>query len=193
MAEHDPFDLSNLRLSQSFTETGVKKLLTTIPIKKPSAQDWVRVHPSPDMRCDIPLIELKDEREAFVVAGPLVSELIGEIKCMTMFTTINRQAVLSLWPVPLPDPDARQLEWHRSMREGAEMAMENWVRVKANMSLGAYDLFQATGSIADPVWPDLNFQQIVRIAFKDRLIDSMDHPVIKRLRGLLSHVPTGLS
>jgi hypothetical protein len=43
----DPFDPAALRLDQSFTEgPAVKKLLTTIPVRKPGAQDFVRVHES---------------------------------------------------------------------------------------------------------------------------------------------------
>jgi hypothetical protein len=43
----DPFDPENLRLGQSFIETaGVEKLLTTVPVRKPNAQDFVRVRPS---------------------------------------------------------------------------------------------------------------------------------------------------
>ena len=42
----DPFDPAALRLDQIFTDgTAVKKLLTTIPVRKPSRQDFVRVHP----------------------------------------------------------------------------------------------------------------------------------------------------
>lgn len=42
----DPFDPENLRLDQSFVETsGVKKLLTTVPVRKPNNQDFVRVRP----------------------------------------------------------------------------------------------------------------------------------------------------
>jgi len=181
----DPFDLSNLRLSQSFTETaGVKKLLTTVPVRKPSPQDFVRVHPDPQMRGNFPLVELKDEREEYVIAGPLVAELVGEFVSKTLYTAISRQGVVSLWPVRLPDPDGREMEWHRSAREAAEMAMSRWVRIKSNRALGAYEIFEAQGCIAEPVWPDLNFQEIIRIAFRDRLITSLDHPVIKRLRGL---------
>jgi hypothetical protein len=63
-APDDPFDLNNLRLSQSFTETaGVKKLLRTVPVRKPGAQDFVRVRPEPQYRDNFPVIELKDERE----------------------------------------------------------------------------------------------------------------------------------
>ena len=42
---------------------------------------------------------------------------------------------------------------------------------------------KAESAIPDPIWPDLSFEKIYRIAFKDRLINSADHPVIKRLRG----------
>ena len=59
-AQPDPFDPTNLRLSQSFTETaGVKKLLTAVPVRKPNPQDFVRVHPGPAFRDNFPVIELK--------------------------------------------------------------------------------------------------------------------------------------
>jgi len=181
----DPFDLSNLRLSQSFIETaGTKKLLTTVPVRKPSPQDWVRVHPGSDYRDNFAVIELKDEREEYVVAPLLIPELMGEFVNNTLYTAISRQGVVFLWPVRLPDPDGRQLDWHRSAREGAETAMKRWIRFKANRSLGAYDIFETEVYHSDPLWPNLSFQEIVRIAFRDRLITTIDHPVIKRLRGL---------
>ena len=37
----------------------------------------------------------------------------------------------------------------------AEKAMTKWMRVKANMSLGAYDLWEAQATFAEPEWPDL--------------------------------------
>jgi hypothetical protein len=44
----DPFDPASLRLDQTFTDgTAVKKLITTIPVRKPSRQDFVRVHSDP--------------------------------------------------------------------------------------------------------------------------------------------------
>lgn len=86
----DPFDLSNLRLSQSFIETaGTKKLLTTVPVRKPGPQDWVRVHSGPEYRDNFAVIELKDEREEYVLAAPLVPELMGEFVNKTLYTTIK--------------------------------------------------------------------------------------------------------
>jgi hypothetical protein len=180
----DPYDLSNLRLSQSFADAaGVRKVLKTVPVHRPKPQDFVRVHPSEDFRENFPMIELKDEREEYIVAAPLVSELAGEFASKTLFTAINRQGVCFLWSVRLPDPEGKQMEWWRSMREAAELAMKQWVRVKANMSLGAYEMFVAESALSEPVWPEVNYQDLIRLAFRDRLITSLDHPVIKRLRG----------
>ena len=45
------FDPAALRLNQSFADTvGVKKLTTTVPVRKPNRQDFVRVHPRPEYR-----------------------------------------------------------------------------------------------------------------------------------------------
>lgn len=180
----DPFDPANLRLDQSFTETvGVKKLRLTIPVRKPSPQDFVRVHPDPTYRENFPIIELKDEREEYIVTAALVPELTNEFVTKTLFTAINRQGTLFLWPVRLPPPDGKNLEWWRSAREAAEMAMSSWVRVKANMNMGAYDIFRAETAISDPVWPEEGFWDLIKVAFRDHLITTLDHPVIKRLRG----------
>jgi hypothetical protein len=152
-------------------------------VRKPNPQDFVRVHPDPKYRENFPVIVLRDEREEFIVAGGLVPELIGEFVSVTLFTAINRQGVVFLWPVRLPDPQGRPMEWWRSMREAAELAMSQWVRTKANMSLGAYEIYVAESTMSEPEWPEINFQELIRLAFRDRLVDSLSHPVVKRLRG----------
>jgi hypothetical protein len=182
----DPFaNLDNLRLTQDFAETcGVKKLLTTIPVRKPHAQDFVRVHPDAAYRENFPAIDLKTDRELYVVTREMQAELSTECVPAKLFTAINRQGVVFLWPVRLPGPDGKLNEWWRSAAEAAELAMTRWVRVKANMDLGAYEIFSATGTLQDPTWPELSFNELLRIAFRDRVVDNIDHPVVKRLRGL---------
>ena len=182
---NDPFDLTKLTLSQDFVETaGVKKLILTVPIRKPSPQEFIRVHPSPEYRAVLAVIELKDDREIYLLTPDIARELPGEFVSVMLFTAINRQGVIFLWPVKLPAADGRVMEWHRSAAEAAELAMTRWIRVKANMSLGAYEIFEAASTIADPKWPDIRFQELLRIGFRDRLVDSFDHAMIKRLRGL---------
>lgn len=181
----NPFDPAALRLNPSFADTvGVQRLLTTIPVRKPNRQDFFRVNPDPAF-CLTPaaIIELKEDREVYLVTPDMAAELPGEFAAATLYTTINRQGVLHLWPVKLPGPDGKHNEWHRSAAEAAEMAKENWVRIAANMSLGAYEVFKAIGDLPEPKWPDLPLDQILNIAFRDHIINNADHPVIKRLRG----------
>src|SRR5262245_46284838 len=183
-AAPDPFDIASLRLNPSFLETaGVKKLLTTVPARRPSPQDFIRVHPAPEYRENFAMIDLKDDREDYLVRPEVLQELAGEVVFKTVFTAVNRQGVVFLWPIRLPAPDDRKTEWPRSAREAAEMAMTRWVRMKANMSLGAYEITVAESVMADPVWPELSFPELVRIGFRGRIITTLDHPVIKRLRG----------
>ena len=102
----------------------------------------------------------------------------------TVYTAINRQGVVFLWPVRLPDADGKQMEWHRSAHEAAGVGTKSWIRVSANMSLGAYEIIVAEAITAEPQFPEVSFQDLIRIAFRERLITSLDHPVVKRLRGL---------
>jgi hypothetical protein len=68
--------------------------------------------------------------------------------------------------------------------EASVIAESRWIRIIANQNVGAYEVFKAEAQMADPVWPDLTFQQILEIAFKDRLINDLDHQIIRRLKGL---------
>jgi hypothetical protein len=51
------------------------------------------------------------------------------------------------------------------------------------MSLGAYRIWEARGDLPEPEWPEQSLGDLLRIAFKVRYVDSLDHPVLKRLRG----------
>jgi len=90
---------------------------------------------------------------------------------------------LFVWPVKLPDQDGKLDSWNNSALEASKLAEDNWVRVSANQSLGAYEVHAATGDFPEPKWPDLSFEQILEIAFKGKFISNFDHPVLKKLRG----------
>jgi hypothetical protein len=183
----DPFDLDTLRLRQDFSETaGVKKLLRTVPVRKPNRQDFVRVHPDESYRGNFAMIELQEDRELYLIGGGgLAAELAAEAFSATLCTAVNRQGVVFLWPVKLPKADGKEMDWHRSMREAAEEATKKWVRVTANTSLRAYELIVAEAITTEPQWPDVSFQDLIKIAFRDRLVTSLDHPAVRQLRGLI--------
>ena len=114
----------------------------------------------------------------------LRAELAGESKPVLLVTAISREAVVILWPVPLPDESGRRNAWAETAREACELAKSAWVRLAADMSLGAYRIYEAEGQLSEPIWPEKTLPELLKLAFKDRIIDSADHPVIRRLRGL---------
>jgi len=170
--EADPFDLASLRLSQDFASAvGVKKLITTVPVKKPSKEWFVRTHPGLDYRLQTAVLELKEgDRETYLVARDLWSELSSEptFSPRLLVTAINRQGVLFLWPIRLPGADGKLDEWSRSAMGAANEAKSQWVRITANMSLGAYDVAIASGLASEPSWPEMKFQEIIKIDVSDR-------------------------
>ncbi len=181
----DPFDVDSLRYSQDFASSiGVKKLLTTVPVRKPDSQAFVRVHLDEAYRLKTAVLELKEDRQTYLVDKRLWPELAGEIIPKVLFTGMTSQGVVFLWPIRLPGPDGRVDEWNRSALEAAHKAMEGWVRVIANRSLGGYEVYQAAGDIPDPSWPEHSFQELLRVAFKGRFVQDLDHAVVCRLRGL---------
>ena len=182
----DPFDPERLKLSQDFASSvGVKKELITIPVRKPSKEWFIQVHPDPKMRLQTGVIELKEDREIFIVDPALWPTLSAEstFSPRLFVTAMNRQGVLFLWPIRLPGADGKLDEWSKSALVAVNIARGQWVRVAANMSLGAYEVFTAPGAFSEPEWPDKSLRDLLSIAFKDRLIDSLDHTVLRKLRG----------
>jgi hypothetical protein len=184
----DPFDPASLRLDPEYLRSGgVKKLLTTVPVRKPNKQDFIRVHPDPEMRlCGVAIIELREDREIYLVLGAYAQQLDPQTfdRC-NIYLAINRQKVVFLWPVKLPDPGGRISTWHVSAMEGATKAMTQWIRVMPNLNLGAYEFFVAENSLSDPDWPLLPLRELLQIGFKDRIIRGPDHAVMQRLRGAI--------
>jgi len=180
----DPFDPAALRLGQAATVgIGVKRVLNNIRCAKPNKQEFVRVHASEDYRLETAVLRDQTEREDYLVAPSLWADLAGEITPVRIAAAMTRHGSLFLWPAVLPPADGRSNRWHDSMLEAQRHAVDSWVRVSASMSLGEYELFEATGNLPEPEWPELSFHQMLKLAFKTRFVDSLDHAILKQLRG----------
>ena len=178
-------DLEAIRLSPAAAAAvGTQEVLRHVPVRKPNRIEFVRVHPDPEMQLATGVFEDKAEREVFFVTPGLRAELAGELKPVLLATAITRQGVVFLWPVSLPDEGGRRNAWAETAREAYELAKTTWIRMTADMNLGGYRIYAAEGQLSEPVWLEKALPELLKLAFKDRIIDSADHPVIKRLRGL---------
>lgn len=182
-----PFDPSVFRRSQDFcAATPTKKLLTKIPVRKPAPEWFIRTHTDPAYRFPTQVIELKEDRELYLVANVLADALDGEatLRSKLIVPAVNRQGALFLWPLGLPGPSGQTNPWHDSAREAADSAVTQWIRLASNMSAGCYETTVATGTFPEPEFPEgLSLEQMLGLAFSGKIISDLDHPILRKLRG----------
>ena len=180
----NPFDPKKLRISGPQSEGPTAcRIIVSVSVRKPNRQEWYRVHPDPVMRLDTLVLEMRDERQTYLVAPDIAPAIPGEAVAKTLYTTVTRQGAVLLWPVRLPDEQGRLDEWNAVAHEAALQAETRWTRLAANMGAGTYDVYEALDQFTEPEWPELPFERLLEMAFKDRFIDNLDHPVIRRLMG----------
>ena len=177
-------DFDAIRSRDFADPADVTSLVQRVPVRRPGGHTFVRVHPDQNYRFPVDLIELPDEGETYLICSNEVAAALDEVRkpCM-LYTAITRQGTVFLWPVKLPRGSKKLVAWHTSATEAAEKAMKDWVRINADMELGAYKITVARGAIPDPEWPNLTFEELLTIAFRDRLVDSLTHPLVRRYLG----------
>jgi len=181
----DPFDPKSLRLGPNAAAgaIGVKRQVLNVRVGKPGKQEFCRVHPSESYRLDTAILIDSAFKESYLVAPALWTEIPDFITLDRLCTAVTRHGTVFLWQATLPALDGRPCDWHDSMLQAQELAIKEWVRVQSDMQAGSYAVFSATGNLPEPEWPELSLQQILRIAFKTRFIDSLDHAVLRQLNG----------
>jgi hypothetical protein len=165
------------------------KRITTIPIRKPEAQDFVRVRRGHTWVHDaLVLTYNKDGRKYLDVSGDeaLGRELIAKRWAYNtrFYTAIDQYGGLFLWEVHLHDIMGRITEWSTSTMNAAEEATTTWVQMNSDLVHGYYT-WETSDAYGEPVWPDLPMNQMLFIAFGNgrRLIRSTHDPLIEALRG----------
>ena len=180
----NPFDPKALSVSLTGGEIfPVKKLLTAVPVRKPTKKEWVRAHPDEDYSITVALLDLNPGDPPYIVMPEVAAAFPGEVRRAEIVLAVNRQGTPFLWPQPAVDPDGRENQWNTSHRMAGAQAKTEWTRMVADRDLGAYQIYTPQIASSDPVWPDYTLARLLEVAFAGRLIDSEDHPVIRQLLG----------
>jgi hypothetical protein len=178
-------NLEALRLDPAASLAGTVEHLGHVPVRKPSKMEFVRTHPDPAMSLAASIFTDDEDRETYFVTPSARPMLLGYLKPVLLVTSVSRQGVIFLWPVPLPnDAAGGSRAWGETARQAADLARACWIRMQADLSLGAYRIFKAEGVLPDPIWPERDFAELLKIAFNGRIIGDSDHPAIRKLRGL---------
>ena len=183
----DPFDVAALRAtppSVSVTE----HVIVQVAARKPSRQEFFRVHADPDFALDGTVIEFEgpNGREDFWLPPNLRHVAPQDTKAVRILTCISKAGVVFLWPARLPSADGPGRTWYESALAVSEIAKTHWVKMAGNRAAGAYEAHKASGDLGVPQWPDYDLGALLKLAFGgDRVINSPDHDVLRSLRGEL--------
>ncbi|MFO0692928.1 MAG: hypothetical protein U0230_05180 [Polyangiales bacterium] len=160
-----------------------QKVVSAVYGSKPHKDAFFRTHPGPSYRSSVLGIKARiGGTEDVWLVNPSLSALFPKPPSVyELRLTITRDDVLSVWPLryPLDPKDA----WGNTAMEAAEIAQTRWIKLVANTNAGYYEAFAAMGALPDPVWPDKSFEELVALAFRDRVIDTANHPTLRMLRG----------
>ena len=177
-------DLQALRLPANYGATlGVKKLLTIVPVSRPKKPQFFRTHPADNMTFAAMFLELKESRESYVVLPNVAQEISELVRPVMLHAAIDRQNNVFLIPVPLPGEAGTRNPWHESLAQAVELAKLKWLRITANMHIGGYDINEAQAELPEPDWPAHGIDALVEVAFRGKIITSLDHPVVQSLLG----------
>ena len=198
-ATPDPFNLDALRAPPNFQQTGgVKK--TTLNVNassRPPKDKFIRVHPfdathgQEDWCLNVVVFghQFEDEisAENFIVpsGSDVYDALFEKLRPALIICGITTSAAKFLWELKLPSPgnNRRANQWHETRLVCARKAMDGWLRPEADMHAGGYNYAEPIATIPDPDWGNDSFQTMFQIAYRERIIDSLDHPVAKEVLG----------
>lgn len=178
------FTLDDIRVPN--TEMPVTtKVQARFSVGRPQNSKYIQVHPNPGYCIDTHVVNAEKEGGYFLPARPLWDALEGEPKFQIrrLVMAITAQGEVSVWPLRLPGDNGRTDPWMESELELAERAKSRWLRIMSSMSISRYVGMEAQGNLPEPAWPDMPFEEMLKNAFRERMITSLDHPVLKRLRG----------
>jgi len=179
-------DFSKFRLPTNSPGMPVaQKVLTHVPVGKPSKQKFVRVHPDESYHFECALLKLEDDDRPYLISPDIAHAVAQDLKQKILKLAIDRQGNIFLWAVPPRQEDGNENIWNQSHREIAALAETVWVRLASNSAIGAYEPFKAQGEIPEPIWPDLPLGDILEIAFgSSHIIEDLEHPALLKLWGI---------
>jgi hypothetical protein len=69
------------------------------------------------------------------------------------------------------------------MGEAIRRSDKEWVRILSNQNAGQYEIIIAQDNLGEPKWPDQTMAELIREVFGNKIISSLDHPLIRQLQG----------
>ena len=175
----DNFDLAELKLEATASTGEFKVSEAATTFRRPfKTEFWMT---NEKFQASFSIIEEERSGNVCIVKPSLRADLEREAKDAEIALVGNNygELFLSAFKHPWSSGD----EWGGTRLEALSVSKKKYVRMRPNMELNRYDIIVARGDFPEPEWPDESFEDILRKVFAGRVVGSMDHEIVKRLRG----------
>ena len=177
----DGVNLDDLLQPVDFSGAASAGTPTRIAINRPKRDEWITVRKGEEWVRAVWVIEEQQDldREIYIVAPALATgELEADSRYAIMHLTVSSTGRLFWWCVKM-GKGSRRNHWAESALKATDKAKDGWIRVMAAHE--GYDVCEAKANMPEPQWPDMTPDELIQLAFDDRIIASLDHPVARRL------------
>jgi hypothetical protein len=156
--------------------------------RKPNDKEFIRVTENTEEIRPFDILEVDDKTRYIVTPAAMAAinklheergQVMIKTKRVMVHLVVNMDGVGFLWPISVSDADNT---WLESAHNCAAIAKDQWIRVVSNLSAKRYDYHPASkhaGTV--PKWPKETFLEMLNLAFKNKIIRSLDHSAIKQL------------
>jgi hypothetical protein len=119
-------------------------------------------------------------RDPYIVAPDVAKQKQDEdtIRPVLIVRYVTMAGEEGLWPVKLDPPDGKSNRWNRSALNILEIAASGkWVRIVSLKKEYRHQVSRRTFEETPPKFSDRAFTDLVNEAFKDRIVDSLNHEI----------------
>lgn len=185
---------SSLKLDKLRTKSDVLKGVWTDPsrvpvLTRPEPNTWIRVRAGEEYSAVIDLLvatnasNSSDRNPLYVATDSVRPELERFVKPHRVVVGVTyHDKVEFLWVRSVGGGDNA---WNTSVMRAMDRGETHWIALESDRALGEYKINVAPRSAqwGEPKWVNRTLEDVLGLAFRDRVIDTLDHDVAKRLLG----------
>jgi hypothetical protein len=179
-------DLASLRKASKLTVQR-KAVLVNVAVDKPANNVYFRCHRDLMLDDTTVLRDNEGTSRAFYFVVPSMRthpKLAPRLRKVTLVLTCSwPSGNILIWPVPILTE--REFPVWKSARAAYELALDQWVQMVWAEDRNDYLIETAEGIDHEPAWPEKDFEELLKLGFDGKVIDSEEHPYVRRLRGLV--------
>lgn len=182
-------NLDAFRLPSDFKASTTVERRTTVRVGRPDKAWFFQIHPTSHFDGLIYRDQSDMGATEYLVAQAMYAALDGHGRQVRIHLGVTAQPtppIVFLWPVSLPQADekGRVNSWVESAHIAVEEAQQGWISLRSDRALSCYTIHKPMSpTMTSPMWPKESFEDLLGIAFRDRMIVDENHPIVQALQG----------